>query len=165
VPEATMAKRISRAKQQLRSAGVRFGLPPTAEWAGRLQVERGRYCPWYAADAGGTVHFGGGVGADHLRQRGDGLHRGPGGHRPVQRPADGGRSAAGGPARGEPTAAGPLGQPSPVRPPVPSRGLSDHAPGEESTGPPMAGPMPTMRASGAVSEAALGLIGSTSNRT
>src|SRR5215218_2703127 len=38
VPEATMAKRISRAKQQLRSAGVRFDLPPAAEWAGRLQV-------------------------------------------------------------------------------------------------------------------------------
>ena len=33
-----MAKRISRAKQQLRSAGVRFDLPPAAEWAGRLQV-------------------------------------------------------------------------------------------------------------------------------
>ena len=38
VPEATMAKRIGRAKQQLRSAGVRFDLPPAAEWAGRLQV-------------------------------------------------------------------------------------------------------------------------------
>jgi len=33
-----MAKRISRAKQQLRGAGVRFDLPPAAEWAGRLQV-------------------------------------------------------------------------------------------------------------------------------
>ena len=38
VPEATMAKRISRAKQQLRSAGVQFDMPPEAEWAGRLQV-------------------------------------------------------------------------------------------------------------------------------
>ncbi len=33
-----MAQRISRAKQQLRSAGVQFDLPPEAEWAGRLQV-------------------------------------------------------------------------------------------------------------------------------
>jgi hypothetical protein len=33
-----MAKRISRAKQQLRSVGVRFDLPPAAEGAGRLQV-------------------------------------------------------------------------------------------------------------------------------
>jgi predicted RNA polymerase sigma factor len=38
VPEAAMAKRSSRAKQQLRSAGVRFDLPPAAGWAGRLQV-------------------------------------------------------------------------------------------------------------------------------
>jgi RNA polymerase sigma factor (sigma-70 family) len=34
VPEATMAQRISRAKQRLRGAG--FATPPGAEWAGRL---------------------------------------------------------------------------------------------------------------------------------
>jgi RNA polymerase sigma factor (sigma-70 family) len=38
VPEATMARRISRAKQVIRSAGARFELPPEPEWAGRLGV-------------------------------------------------------------------------------------------------------------------------------
>jgi RNA polymerase sigma factor (sigma-70 family) len=38
VPEATMAQRISRAKQSIRSAGVRFDLPPEAERADRLRV-------------------------------------------------------------------------------------------------------------------------------
>ncbi len=38
VPEATIAKRISRAKQQIRNAGTRFELPPPAERAGRLGV-------------------------------------------------------------------------------------------------------------------------------
>jgi RNA polymerase sigma factor (sigma-70 family) len=38
VPEATMAQRISRAKQTVKSAGARFGPPPEAERAGRLRV-------------------------------------------------------------------------------------------------------------------------------
>jgi RNA polymerase sigma factor (sigma-70 family) len=40
VPEATMAQRISRAKQRVREAGARFTLPPPAERAGRLRVVR-----------------------------------------------------------------------------------------------------------------------------
>ncbi|HEX5541125.1 MAG TPA: DUF6596 domain-containing protein [Micromonospora sp.] len=36
VPEATMAQRISRAKQRIRKAGARFELPPPAEHADRL---------------------------------------------------------------------------------------------------------------------------------
>ncbi len=38
VPEATMAQRISRAKQTIRSSGGRFELPPQPELAGRLRV-------------------------------------------------------------------------------------------------------------------------------
>jgi RNA polymerase sigma factor (sigma-70 family) len=38
VPEATMAQRISRAKQRVRTAGARFELPPEPEWAERLGV-------------------------------------------------------------------------------------------------------------------------------
>ena len=38
VPEATMAQRISRAKQSIRTAGVRFDLPPERERADRLRV-------------------------------------------------------------------------------------------------------------------------------
>jgi RNA polymerase sigma factor (sigma-70 family) len=38
VPEATMAQRISRAKRGIRSAGLRFDLPPEAERADRLRV-------------------------------------------------------------------------------------------------------------------------------
>src|SRR5262249_14609240 len=38
VPEATMAQRISRAKQSIKAAGSAFGLPPEAERAERLQV-------------------------------------------------------------------------------------------------------------------------------
>ncbi len=36
VPEATMAQRISRAKQTVRGSGVPFGLPCEAEWTQRL---------------------------------------------------------------------------------------------------------------------------------
>src|SRR5439155_7840725 len=36
VPEATMAKRISRAKQHIRDAGARFELPPQPQRAERL---------------------------------------------------------------------------------------------------------------------------------
>jgi hypothetical protein len=32
LPEPTMARRISRAKQRIKDSGVRFGLPPAAEW-------------------------------------------------------------------------------------------------------------------------------------
>jgi RNA polymerase sigma factor (sigma-70 family) len=38
VPEDTMAKRISRAKQRIRSAGARFELPPPPQRAARLGV-------------------------------------------------------------------------------------------------------------------------------
>ena len=38
VPEATMAQRISRAKERIRSAGMRFELPPEPERADRLRV-------------------------------------------------------------------------------------------------------------------------------
>ncbi len=38
VPEATMAQRISRAKQRIRGAGAHFDLPPEAERAERLGV-------------------------------------------------------------------------------------------------------------------------------
>lgn len=36
VPEATMAQRISRAKQAIRASGVPFQMPPRKEWATRL---------------------------------------------------------------------------------------------------------------------------------
>src|ERR1700677_1709317 len=38
VPEGTMAVRISRAKQSIKSAGSQFGLPPPEEWEQRLGV-------------------------------------------------------------------------------------------------------------------------------
>jgi RNA polymerase sigma factor (sigma-70 family) len=38
VPEATMAQRISRAKQTIKAAGARFALPPRAERPERLRV-------------------------------------------------------------------------------------------------------------------------------
>jgi len=38
VPEATMAQRISRAKERIKAAGMRFELPPDAERADRLRV-------------------------------------------------------------------------------------------------------------------------------
>jgi RNA polymerase sigma factor (sigma-70 family) len=38
VPEATMAQRISRAKQSVAAAGATFAPPPAAEWAERLAV-------------------------------------------------------------------------------------------------------------------------------
>jgi len=38
VPEATMAQRISRAKQRIKSAGAAFDLPPDSERAERLRV-------------------------------------------------------------------------------------------------------------------------------
>jgi RNA polymerase sigma factor (sigma-70 family) len=38
VPEATMAQRISRAKQRIKADGASFRLPPEPEWAERLRV-------------------------------------------------------------------------------------------------------------------------------
>jgi RNA polymerase sigma factor (sigma-70 family) len=38
VPEATMAQRISRAKQRIRGAGIPFRMPRADEWDGRLQA-------------------------------------------------------------------------------------------------------------------------------
>jgi RNA polymerase sigma factor (sigma-70 family) len=38
VPEATMAQRISRAKQRIKSSGVPFRMPPTSELGDRLKV-------------------------------------------------------------------------------------------------------------------------------
>ncbi|HEX6857975.1 MAG TPA: DUF6596 domain-containing protein [Streptosporangiaceae bacterium] len=38
VPEATMAQRISRAKQSVKAAGARFSLPGPGEWDGRLDA-------------------------------------------------------------------------------------------------------------------------------
>jgi RNA polymerase sigma factor (sigma-70 family) len=38
VPEATMAQRISRAKERIRSAGMPFGMPPPPELRDRLRV-------------------------------------------------------------------------------------------------------------------------------
>ena len=38
VPEATMAQRISRAKERIRSTGIHFDLPPPSERADRLRV-------------------------------------------------------------------------------------------------------------------------------
>ena len=38
VPEATMAQRISRAKQSIKASGLRFDLPPEPERADRLRV-------------------------------------------------------------------------------------------------------------------------------
>ena len=38
VPEATMAQRISRAKQSIKASAVPFRMPPEAEWADRLRV-------------------------------------------------------------------------------------------------------------------------------
>jgi RNA polymerase sigma factor (sigma-70 family) len=38
VPEATMAQRISRAKQRIRATGIPFRMPPQPDWAERLRV-------------------------------------------------------------------------------------------------------------------------------
>src|SRR5262249_11329742 len=38
VPEATMAQRISRAKQSIKTSGVRFGMPDGPDWAERLRA-------------------------------------------------------------------------------------------------------------------------------
>ena len=38
VPEATMAQRISRAKQRIKATGIPFRIPNQAQWEGRLRV-------------------------------------------------------------------------------------------------------------------------------
>jgi RNA polymerase sigma factor (sigma-70 family) len=59
VPEATMAQRISRAKQRIKAAGARFELPADGTWADRLgSVRHVLYLMFnegYAASAGTLV--------------------------------------------------------------------------------------------------------------
>jgi RNA polymerase sigma factor (sigma-70 family) len=60
VPEATMAQRISRAKQRIRSSGIPFVLPPEAERAARLGVVLHVlylvYNEGYTTSSGATLH-------------------------------------------------------------------------------------------------------------
>jgi RNA polymerase sigma factor (sigma-70 family) len=60
VPEATMAQRISRAKQRIRETGGHFDLPPEAERADRLRVVLHVlylvFNEGYTASAGETLH-------------------------------------------------------------------------------------------------------------
>ena len=60
VPEATMAQRISRAKQSIKSSGARFDLPPEAERAERLRVVMHVlylvFNEGYTTSAGATLH-------------------------------------------------------------------------------------------------------------
>ena len=62
VPEATMAQRISRAKQRVRDAGSRFALPPEPERAERLRVVLHVlyliFNEGYTASAGQRLHRG-----------------------------------------------------------------------------------------------------------
>ncbi len=60
VPEATMAQRISRAKQSIKSSGARFDLPPEREQAERLRVVMHVlylvFNEGYTASAGASLH-------------------------------------------------------------------------------------------------------------
>jgi RNA polymerase sigma factor (sigma-70 family) len=60
VPEATMAQRISRAKQRIKASGVPFGMPDCAEWTQRLRsVLHVLYLIFnegYASSAGDDLH-------------------------------------------------------------------------------------------------------------
>jgi RNA polymerase sigma factor (sigma-70 family) len=60
VPEATMAQRISRAKQQIKASGARFSLPPEAERSERmaavLQVLYLIFNEGYTASSGPELH-------------------------------------------------------------------------------------------------------------
>ncbi|MDQ3477466.1 MAG: sigma-70 family RNA polymerase sigma factor [Actinomycetota bacterium] len=62
VPEATMAQRISRAKQSIKAAGLTFALPPETERADRLCVVLHvlylLFNEGYTASSGTTVHRG-----------------------------------------------------------------------------------------------------------
>jgi RNA polymerase sigma factor (sigma-70 family) len=60
VPEATMTRRISRAKQAIRDSGIPFGLPPPAERFARLAAVRHVlyliFNEGYASTAGPSLH-------------------------------------------------------------------------------------------------------------
>jgi RNA polymerase sigma factor (sigma-70 family) len=60
VPEATMAQRISRAKQSIKGSGIRFELPPGPERADRLRVVLHVlylvFNEGYTTSAGATLH-------------------------------------------------------------------------------------------------------------
>jgi len=60
VPEATMAQRISRAKQRIKASEVAFGMPSRAEWTARLRsVLHVLYLIFnegYASSAGDDLH-------------------------------------------------------------------------------------------------------------
>src|SRR4029450_6888148 len=60
VPEPTMARRISRAKQTIRNTGARFDLPPEAEREDRLRVVLHvlylLFNEGYTTSAGPTLH-------------------------------------------------------------------------------------------------------------
>src|SRR5262249_7655380 len=60
VPEATMAQRISRAKQRIKSSGVPFQMPTSGEWAGRLRsvlhVLYLVFSEGYASSVGADLH-------------------------------------------------------------------------------------------------------------
>jgi len=60
VPEATMAQRISRAKQKIKSSGLGFAAPPAGERAERLRVVRQVlyliFNEGYATSAGARLH-------------------------------------------------------------------------------------------------------------
>ncbi len=60
VPEATMAQRISRAKQRIKASDVPFGMPTRAEWTQRLRsVLHALYLIFnegYASSAGDDLH-------------------------------------------------------------------------------------------------------------
>jgi predicted RNA polymerase sigma factor len=60
VPEATMAQRISRAKQNIKSSGLRFDLPPEPERAERLRIVLHVlylvFNEGYTTSAGPTLH-------------------------------------------------------------------------------------------------------------
>ncbi|MDQ3714436.1 MAG: sigma-70 family RNA polymerase sigma factor [Actinomycetota bacterium] len=62
VPEATMAQRISRAKQSIKAAGLAFALPPETERDDRLRVVLHvlylLFNEGYTASSGATVHRG-----------------------------------------------------------------------------------------------------------
>ena len=78
-----------------------------------------------------------GVGADHLRQRGDRLHDRAGRHRPLRcGSGDGGGCAVGGAAGGEPAPGGPVGLAPPVWAAVRGRlvhdGVAGHDPGHRT---------------------------------
>ena len=93
------------------------------------------------AGAGGVGRGGSGgdVGADHVRQPRDRLHRGPGGSRAGRGSGHRGGVAAGRPAGGDVAAAGPVGSASAVRPAVPGGGLHHRAAGHGAGDPAVSG--------------------------